>query len=408
MEYLNQVTPHYLYSLKNNQGHYKLKLEILSSFEQALGEIIKDISITAQGQININYQQLTRRSCTLTLINVDKKYTPDQNRWFWINRKFKLWIGLQNNDDVYWFSQGVYYAQSVSGDSHVLNIQGIDKGGALDGTLKLNMSDCKYIVETGSTISDLVRHTLQINDGANILDPIKPLIDMDFNKVIIETETSINQGEYIGALLSDIATSYSADIYYDTDGRLRFHKLCDGQRVDGYNYMGIDYWFDDGNARYSASTLDYSYDCINSVTVYTNISVQDSDGNTVENVSYTAYNKNPKSPLNIFAVGIRRMEAVEVKYIAKLSHDEMTERCRQTAEYYLLQNSMQNLSISFNSNIIPHLDVNKVVAITDKAKELESERFVIKSITIPLSAGEMNIQATSIDMLSCDSNIGMW
>lgn len=407
MEYFNQITSQYLYHLKHDFNKYKLKLEILTSFETVIGEIVKDISITAQGQININYQQLTRRSCNLTLINVDKKYTPNENRWFWINRKFKLWIGLKNGEDTYWFSQGVYYTLSANGDSHVVNIMGTDKGSALDGSLKLNMLDGKYVIETGSTIRDLVRNTLMMNDGVSIIDPTPSLIDRQFNDITIQTEISLNDGEHIGSLFTQIGESYGADVYYDTDGRFNMRALCDGDRIDGYQYMPSQFDFDDTNANYSSSSVDYSYDCVNTVTVYTNISAKDKSGHEIENVSYTAYNKNPFSPVNIYNIGIRRMDSVEISYIDSLSPENMKLKCKQYANYLLKNNSMQKLSTNFNCIIIPHLDVNQIITITDHAKELDSERFVVQSITIPLSAGEMTVQAVSIAMLPSDTDIEM-
>lgn len=407
MEYFNQVTPRYLWALRYDHKRYKLKLELLSSYENVIGEIVKDISITARGQININYQQITRRSCSLTLINVDKKFTPNQNRFFWVNRKFKLWLGLQTGEDTYWFAQGVYYTQSANGDGHVVTIQGVDKGCALDGTLKLNMLETQYIVEKGSLIADMVKHTLLLNDGVNVIDPVKPIIDTSFNRTVVEADISINQCDYIGTLFSEISSEYGADVYYDINGRMNIQKLCDGDRVDGYKYMGVDYYFTDDNANYSQSSVSYNYDYVNAVTVFTNMSAKDEEGNDIENVSYTAYNRNPKSPLNINAIGIRRMEDTEIKYINGLTPEEMTERCRQYAEYLLVKNSMITMSIGFNSIIVPHLDVNKVVSITDTAKEIEDERFVLQSITIPLSAGEMSIQATSINMLASNTNMEM-
>lgn len=63
MEYFNQTSSEYFYFLGNDNNNYKIKLEILTYYENAIGEIVRDIPTTAQGQININYQQITRRSC---------------------------------------------------------------------------------------------------------------------------------------------------------------------------------------------------------------------------------------------------------------------------------------------------------------------------------------------------------
>lgn len=407
MEYFNQTSPQYLYGLGRDNNRYKIKLEILNFYENVIGEIVKDIPTTAQGQININYQQLTRRSCTLSLINVDKKYRPDENAWFWINRKFKLWLGIEltTTGDTYWFSQGVFYANGVTCDGHTVNINGVDKGCHLDGTLRTNLLDGNHLIERGSTISTLVKRTLLLNDGVFPIDPISPIVDMQFNHIKTETDISINDGEYIGSLFTNIGDSYGSDIYYDTEGRLNLIHSIENNSPDGYLYLGSRYHFTDVDANYSASSLQYNYEVVNAVTVFTNISAKDKDGNDIENVSYTAYNTNPLSPLNIKSIGIRRMDAVEIKYIDGLTHQKMTQRCKEYAEYLLRRKTMLQLSVSFNSIIIPHLDVNNVVTITDNLKELNAERFVVQSITLPLSAGEMNIQAVSITSLPKDINV---
>ena len=407
LEYFNQTSSDYFYFLENDNNNYKIKLEILTFYETAIGEIIKDIPTMAQGQININYQQITRRSCTLSLINIDKKYSPNANRWFWINRKFKLWVGveLSKTKDIYWFSQGVFYANNASSDGHIVTIEGVDKGCSLNGTLKTNMLDGNHVVEKGSTISDLIKKTLLLNDGVSPIDAMPPIIELKFNKIKTQVDITVNDGEYIGELFSSIADGYGADIYYDTEGRLNLVNSTENNSPDGYLYYGSAYHFTDSNANYSASSVQYDYDVVNAVTVYTNISAKDSEGNDIENVSYTAYNTNPLSPLNIRAIGIRRMESVEINYIDELTPEKMKQRCKENAEYLLKRKSMQQLSISFNSIIIPHLDVNNVVTITDSAKELKSERFIIQSITIPLSASEMNIQAASITSLPRNTKI---
>ena len=407
MEYFNQISSQYMQSLDCGNNNYKIKLEVLSFYENVLGEIIKDIPTTAQGQININYQQLVRRSCSLSLINIDNRYRPDQNAWFWIDRKFKLWIGLElaTTGDTYWFSQGVFYANGVNCDGHTVSINGIDKGGRLDGSLKTNMLDGNYVVEKGSSIATLIKRTLLLNAGTYLIDSTFPVVDIQFNKINIEEDISINDGEYIGALFTAVGDSYGSDIYYDTEGRLNFVHSVENNSPDAYLYLDAKYHFTDKNANYSASSLQYNYDVVNAVTVYTNVSAQDEHGNDIENASYTAYNTNPLSPLNIYAIGIRKMEAVEIRYINNLTPDEMTQRCKEYANYLLKRKAMLQLSIGFNSIIIPHLDVNNVVTVTDKAKGLDAERFVIQSITIPLSAGEMSIQAVNITQLPKDTNI---
>ena len=277
MEYYNRITPNYLRAIKKSYGRYLLKLELLTENETVVGEIIQPLSIDSAGQLNINYQQITRRSCSLALINVDNKYAPNQNSWFWYRRKFKLWYGLSYGEESWWFSQGVFITNGANGDCHLINIEAVDKGGMLDGTLKYNLLESKYVFEKGSKIAQLVRDTLLLSDGRNVIDPTPPLIDKIFEDAEIEKEITINENAYIGELFKTLAETYGADVFYDTNGRLNFTRLVDGDRVDGYRYMGAQYEFSDEDKMYLISSLNYSYDAVNAVTVYTNITVQKND-----------------------------------------------------------------------------------------------------------------------------------
>ena len=122
MEYFNHYNDEYINALKLGNGEYKIRLELLSDGETVVGEIAQDLSLSSAGQISINYEQIVRRSCSLTLINVDNKYHPNKNSPFWINRKFKLWLGLVVNDNIYWWSQGVFYTLSATSTNNELNI----------------------------------------------------------------------------------------------------------------------------------------------------------------------------------------------------------------------------------------------------------------------------------------------
>lgn len=301
---------------------------------------------------------------------------------------------MASESDIWWFAQGVYYTKSANGDAHELHLEGIDKGGALDGSLKLNMLDDKYVIETGSNITNLIKHTLGLSNKVSVIDPIMPIVDMKFNNATIQKQIEIADGSYIGELFSNIAESYMSDAYYDSNGRFRLEP-CLGDIYE------TQFDFTDDNAKFGEANVEYGYDVANAVTVYTNINAKDSNNQEINNVSYTAYNNSPLSPVNIKSIGIRKMESIEVAYIDGLTEKEMTERCKQTADYYLLKGSRLKLSIGFTSAIIPHLDVNKAINIKRFGME-DSEKYLVQSITIPLASGNMSVQAVSINDLPRD------
>ena len=445
MEYFNKNTSQYLTVLKRNLiTRYLIRLELLSYHEHTIGEITKDLSLDAQGQININYKQLVRRSCSLTLANIPDKYLPSPNSPIWYLRKFKLWLGIQDNqDNIWWWSQGVYYVQSATANAHTITIEGIDKGGALDGTLKTNLAEVQYIVKADSAIGDVLRDTLALNMGAGVrgnntiaysgismpIDPVQPLIDLMYNNQKIKADISIDANNYLGNLITTIADNYGADTFYDTEGRLRFTGLADIFYVDGYKYMAHQWDFINLTAGFSNPNYQYSFDGCNAVTVYTNLSVdtqalinaqeenKDTQSQAVNvndttekvdtnppNLSYTAYNVNPMSPLAVGKVGLRQMESKEIDYI-DTSAGDMRDRCQQYAVMLLHKESMIGMSLSFNCPIIPHLDVNNTIGITDEYQNIHAETFIIQSITIPLGADALSISATNIKWLPSTINI---
>lgn len=409
MEYFNTYTPAYIQAINSYHNTYRVKLELLGYYENVIGEITKDLSVEAEGQININYEPIVRRSCSITMINVDKKYTPHPNNPFWFERKFKLWIGVVSHitGDTYWWAQGVFFTQSASSDGNTVNIEAIDKGGALNGTLGMNIADAQYKIESGSFIGDVVRETLMLNmyqqtgkipySSGKPIDPVTPIIDIKYFKMKTEREMSVDANNCIGDIFQQLAEGYNADLYYDINGRFQVAELIDGSRIDGYRYMASQWDFTDNSPFFGIENYTYNFEGKNVVTVYT---AQTDE----ENYSYTAYNNNPASPLRTGLCGVRRMESQEIPLL-DIEPEEMTKRCKDYADYLLIKESLRGANVTFDCPIIPHLDVNRTITITDEKQGFDKETFIIQSITIPLAATTMSITATSMNWLPTNFDI---
>ena len=63
---------------------------------------------------------------------------------------------------------------------------------------------------------------------------------------------------------------------------------------------------------------------------------------------------------------------------------------------------MVGMTLNFNCPIIPHMDVNKTIQITDQYADIEDGIYVVQSITIPLSGNKMQVNATNINWLPND------
>ena len=591
VDFFNVYSAAYEQELQNLNNNYRIRLEILTDEETVIGEITKDLSLTAAGQITINYEQITRRSCSLSLINVDNKYIPTKNSPFWLNRKFKLWLGLVVGKDTYWWSQGIFYTVSANATGRILSIEGVDKGGALDGTLKLNMTEAQYQFKRGTALTEMIKQTLALDvanpygannfpigfGGNRPIDNQPPLIGVEYYGFNTVADISIDANSYISEMFVNMAELYAADCYYNTNGNLVFEQHIDSS---GYNYVPTQWSFTDLSSTFENVNYEYSYEGENVVTVYTNTTEAG-----VRNVAWTAYNTNPLSPLNV-ATGIRRAPHIEIPYYnhideialaqaqadlkeietemktkgidatvtvygnidcnnrqviywdeanlerfeeayeswgytaeeledsistvmgasseydgveiayspilqtddgavlldadtvdayisslistlpegwttealiaadvtgltvgttainkliadagataiktgesmhyvgkygaLQLAKDEISaiqnanevqqiKDCRSMANHYLLANSMLGMTLNFNSPIIPHMDVNKSISISDQYADIEDGIYVIQSIMIPLSSNKMQISATNINWLPNDMTFG--
>lgn len=119
---------------------------------------------------------------------------------------------------------------------------------------------------------------------------------------------------------------------------------------------------------------------------------------------YIVHDWSEFSQVNIANYMLRRMSDIEISYV-NVSQDEMEGRCKAYADYLLMKEAMKGMSITFNCPILPHLDVNRTIGITDKWLGLEDATFVVNSITMPLGAESMTINATQFDWLPDDLNI---
>lgn len=77
MDYYNKIDNAYLAELHKPMRKMYVKMEILSHYEGAIGEITSDLSST-DGSITINKEQGCRRSCSLSIIDRSGKYIPQK------------------------------------------------------------------------------------------------------------------------------------------------------------------------------------------------------------------------------------------------------------------------------------------------------------------------------------------
>lgn len=388
----NLYNEDYIKIATKNNIHPKFKIQMLDEYENVIDEITGDISRDNSGSISNNYQQGVRRSVSLTFIDTEGKFLPDSNsNLIWANKKFKLFSGLLDTDtnEIFWFSEGIYYFSNVSssrnGADKLTTVNGVDKFGKFGSELGYNQLESTYLIPAGTKIYDAIKGILNIDIGNGYpIDPIEPVLDPLYIDEVCPYDISKSPSSYLSEMLIELADIIGCDIYYDADGRLH----VDSGTIDfSYSNKPSIWDFSDVLPEYMNPSITTNFaEFINTVKVVGN----NTNDKTYE---YTAVNNNPESPTRVDLIGTKST------YIESASVYN-TDRAKDYAEYKLNMFSILQLAVTFSCTFLPHLDVNKVITITDSYYKYEKQRFVIQSITLPLSYdGVMSISACNVASL---------
>ena len=145
-----------------------VKVEWLNSDETVAFEFtnsLYDIGV----DLSVNYQNGSRRTCTLTLNN-DRNQFPIKFNNIWFGQKFKLWMGVYIDEKTsYYFPQGVFYVvdpnEAFQPITKTIKINGVDKWAFLDGTLHGKLSGT-YQTNIGNNLLEATRKLLTLPRGS--------------------------------------------------------------------------------------------------------------------------------------------------------------------------------------------------------------------------------------------------
>jgi len=377
MEFYNIINEEYMNALKFNVIYPKFKIEIMDHYENVLDEITQDISAEDNGSISINYQQGVRRSCSVTLINTDKKFNPNQNGKIWINTKFKLYLGLKikKTGDIYWFSQGIFVLTNPSVlrdmSKKTITLNGVDKFGLFGSETNFNETEGTYLVPYNTKVKNIIEDILLLDMGNGYKTDIKkPLIDFDIGEQRIPYEIKKAPNSYISEILIELGNMFACDVFYDTNGVLNFTKGNENVGMDHYSSI----WdYSDVFSEYYSPTLNLDFP-----SVYNTVKVVGNNPND-QIYEYTAVNDDFRSPTRVQLIG-QKVKYIESSFCYNL------DRTRDFANYLLRKYAIVQSPLDFQSSFIPHLDVNCIVNISDKYLDYINQRFIIQSLTMPFTS----------------------
>lgn len=187
-------------------------------------------------------------------------------------------------------------------------------------------------------------------------------------------------------MLIELADMIACDIYYNENGNLCVQSgIKDISQVNKptlWTYKDTEYEYISGHINYDFTQVR------NRVTVV-GCNVNSSDGTYVA----IAENTNPRSEIRIDVIGIRNYYLEDNNiYTQTLAQDR--------ADYELNKLAIVQQTIDVESTFMIHLDVNNCIALEDSFFDYFDDRFVIQSISIPLSVNStISIECTNIATL---------
>ena len=388
----------YLEALKKPVLVPCLKLEWLNPDDSIAYEITTDLYNTS-GTLNVTNQSGCRRTFNLQIHNVDGKYDIDVNK-VWLGQKVKLYLGLYIDGAPYLIQQGVFYLTNptdiMNTSQNCIQLNCTDKWSFLDGTLFGNL-DGIYKIPVNSNIFDATKSLLLTDRGNGVpLDSTKPNISSFFNTKmtalsngelvpVLKTPftATIDKGQTYADVLLQFSTMLAGVVYYDSVGRLNIEPneqdLLDKDKE-------ILYKFDQNNCDILGKSQDFRFS-----EVYNDILCVGATTNGYL-AKGRATNTNIKSDLCVQRIGKKTKVFEDTNYYT----DGL---CQDWADYLLRNNTILQTSINLQTIPLYHLDVNKLITITNTKYHLKEEKFLINSLSIPLGLGQMTISAASINEL---------
>lgn len=432
-------------------GNFKkaIKVEWLNPDESVNFEFtnsLYDINV----DLSVNYQNGSRRACTLTLNNDRNKFPINFNN-IWFGQKFKLWMGIYIDDKTpYYFPQGVFYVSNPNEvyqpSTRTIKINGVDKWAFLDGTLYGKLHGT-YQTNINNDLFAATRSLLRLSrfdnsfnetdDITKMIDPISPFIypallnkttyvlnnnstydnsktyysydkksnaykeysyttstwDSNYNTLYTKVEVwkcpytaKVERGKTYADVLLEYATILCAHIYYDVNGRLVIEPMIDTADDITDTNKEIVWHYTVEEKTFLGLTQTYNFD-----KVYNDIIVL---GNITNGYQFKArvQNRNLMSDTCVQKIGLKTKEPFEDNQY--YSDDQ----CKELALYYAKVDTILQKSGDIASTPLYHLDVNKIVSVSTPNNNMSKELFLITGFSLN-SSDTMSVNVTSVNVL---------
>lgn len=385
MEFYNVAGDEYIQFAKSNTKFCKTKIEILTEDERVITELSEQV-IGDSDSYDCEYAQGVQAKLSFSVPNTSPFFTGGESSWFWYTRKIKYWKGLLNpaNDDIYYFSKGVFVVTGITVNFDSVTVSCVDKFGALTSEYGSTMLDKSLKIDAESTAEKFVTRLLALPKGnGQPLDCKKPLVDYSIRNITAGEELEMAAGTYAGDILLQFANTLKCRLCYNRDGVL---CLTEGHLDYAYENKAIAWTFyDEAVANVISASLSYDFPkARNVVTVW---------GTDFEGLQYTstAENRNAKSALSIDKVGYRVGTTKENLY----GYNQ--ENVDAYAKMYLQMQTIVGTSVSVECPMLPHIEVEQCVSISYAGLGLIDKKFLVSGVSY--NGRNMSISLVNLDNL---------
>lgn len=321
------------------------------------------------GNYSLSADSAIRRTCSIEMI-VKDKFLPSQDSPFWVNKRFKLEVGVENEQGLNWYSLGVYAILNVNvnnttNDSN-LTISGGDLACELNGDIsgELLINQEILVEDKRENIGDLIKGII-----VDVLGYDNVLIEK--SEYVLPYDIKKDAGETWWDIIDELTKLYyNYESFFDSSGQFVFQKKST-------NYYDPVVW--DSRAENGLISINRSLDYANVKNKFVVYGKLDDDNTQYKYELEVRDSNYPNNPFTIEKLDEQNPRAIYESKEKYTSNDQ----CREYAEYLAMIHT--NCADKAEVTCLPlyFLEVNDVIYLHDEESKTDG-KYAIDTINCGL------------------------
>lgn len=353
------------------------RIELLGADETVVQQVERKV---IDGSLSVDMEQDVQRHFNLTLDNRDGSFTWKPNGDVWLDKRVKIYVGVETRSGIHWAAQGVFLLTSPVATSswdglHTAQLQGGDKWRLHDGD-PLGKFSVSTTIQKGTPIAAAIR-ALATDNG-------ETKFAFDACDATVPYDLSYTAGESRGKAMKELAEMAVYRLYYDVDGYLRFQPYNENLALRASEWT---YDTEDERTLYAGADK-----VLDETQTFNRVLVVGGSMQTA-GVSAVAEITDVASPLHKSKIGVRQTEWNGGSPDPLISTQALAQA---RADWELIKYSKYAERHRFRA--IPHFmhDAGDVITIRDKYTDTDG-KYELLRFNVPLRPGDyMHAEAWSV------------